>query len=214
MGRPPMDKVAHGERRAEIIRTARVLFASRGYAAVSLGQIADGVGVTKSALYNHFPSKEALYTAVLCDLMDQIAAAIHRSLVEPGLTFKAVLRINLQGALLHPPATADLDERMHDVHEYLSPAQQAEVQEAHNRYMAALIALMERGIAQGFLRPEIPPRIHVHTLERLVAGFRGRNRQSLGLEANEALVDLVLSLFTEGAAVRNPTRESETDEPG
>lgn len=202
MGRPPTDEVAHGERRLEIIRTALDLFSRRGYAAVSLGQIAEGVGVTKSALYNHFASKEALYAAVLSNLMLLIADRIHGSLAQP-IEFRSILRINLRSALLNSPASADMDEWMRDVREHLSPEQQAEVQAAYEHYTSALVALMQRGIDQGFLRSDLPPRTLAHTLERLVNGFQGRNRQSVGLEANEALVDLVLSLFVQGATSRS-----------
>ncbi|WP_232531934.1 TetR/AcrR family transcriptional regulator [Microbacterium halophytorum] len=51
-------------RRRRIIEDATCLFAREGYTDTSLRDIAAQVGVSKSALYHHFPSKEALLLAV------------------------------------------------------------------------------------------------------------------------------------------------------
>jgi AcrR family transcriptional regulator len=52
-------------RRAAIVADAMTLFAREGYGDTSLQDIASRVGVSKSALYHHFPSKDALLLAVL-----------------------------------------------------------------------------------------------------------------------------------------------------
>jgi AcrR family transcriptional regulator len=52
-------------------------FVRRGYAAANLKQIADQVGMSKGALYAHFPSKEAL-AAALTAPFDQAWRAILR----------------------------------------------------------------------------------------------------------------------------------------
>ncbi len=53
------------ERKATILAVAKVLFADKGYHGVSVDEIADRLGVSPAILYRHFPSKEALYAAVL-----------------------------------------------------------------------------------------------------------------------------------------------------
>src|SRR3712207_8422209 len=78
LGRPPIDEVASGERREQILHAADDLFGRRGYAAVSVGDVAAAVGVTKAAIYHHFPSKADLYAAVLCRVLGMIAAAIRQ----------------------------------------------------------------------------------------------------------------------------------------
>ncbi|MBW1687578.1 MAG: TetR/AcrR family transcriptional regulator, partial [Deltaproteobacteria bacterium] len=55
-----------GERTAErILDAAEALFAERGYAGTALRDVATEVGLRTPSLYNHFPSKESLYEAVL-----------------------------------------------------------------------------------------------------------------------------------------------------
>ena len=54
-----------GEPRERVFNAARELFLRHGYAAVSMQQIADAVGIKKASLYYHFSGKEALFTAVI-----------------------------------------------------------------------------------------------------------------------------------------------------
>jgi AcrR family transcriptional regulator len=50
---------------AAILASARTLFGRRGFDATSIDDIAEGAGVAKGAVYHHFESKEAVFTAVL-----------------------------------------------------------------------------------------------------------------------------------------------------
>jgi AcrR family transcriptional regulator len=52
-------------RRTQIVADAMELFASEGYGDTSLRDIAERVGVSKSTLLHHYPSKEQLLSAVL-----------------------------------------------------------------------------------------------------------------------------------------------------
>lgn len=77
----PRGGTAHSRRDA-IVAQARDLFLDRGYAAVSMQQIADAVGVNKATLYHHFRDKDDLFLAVIDREMtwaaEQIAAAVAR----------------------------------------------------------------------------------------------------------------------------------------
>ncbi len=60
------------ETKAAILSTALPLIAQYGYAAVSMRQIAEAVGVNVSALYNHFPNKQQILLRLLMDHMDSL----------------------------------------------------------------------------------------------------------------------------------------------
>jgi AcrR family transcriptional regulator len=62
------------ERRALIVAAAGRLFGERGYDRARLDQIAAAAGVTKPILYRHFPSKRALYLALLERHRDDLAS--------------------------------------------------------------------------------------------------------------------------------------------
>lgn len=69
MARTPRQPFPRPSRRAELPahvgRVARQLFASEGYAAVTMERIAACAGVSKRTLYKYFPVKEALLAHVL-----------------------------------------------------------------------------------------------------------------------------------------------------
>ena len=49
----------------KILDEALRLFSERGYDAVSVGEIAQAVGVKAPSLYNHFPGKQAIFEAIV-----------------------------------------------------------------------------------------------------------------------------------------------------
>ncbi len=51
--------------RERIASAARVLFAEQGYEAVSTEAVRHVCGISRGALFHHFPTKEAVFTAVL-----------------------------------------------------------------------------------------------------------------------------------------------------
>ncbi len=54
-----------GDTKERILLTSLQLFAQRGYAAVSVSDIAGALGITKGALYRHYESKQAIFDAIL-----------------------------------------------------------------------------------------------------------------------------------------------------
>jgi AcrR family transcriptional regulator len=53
------------QRRQQLIDVAREVFAEKGFHATSMDEVASNAGVTKPVLYQHFPSKRALYLELL-----------------------------------------------------------------------------------------------------------------------------------------------------
>ena len=62
------------ERRAKILAAAISAFAREGYEKTTMDQIAAGANITKPVLYDHFPSKQALFQAVLETIRDGLIA--------------------------------------------------------------------------------------------------------------------------------------------
>ena len=52
-------------RRADILATAARVFSTHGFVGATTRDIAREIGITEAALYRYFPSKEAIYTAIL-----------------------------------------------------------------------------------------------------------------------------------------------------
>lgn len=62
--------------RSELMRTARELFAERGYAGVGTEEIVARAGVTRGALYHHFEDKKDLFRAVHEELERDLVGSI------------------------------------------------------------------------------------------------------------------------------------------
>ena len=57
-----------------ILDKALELFAARGYDAVSVGEIADAVGIREPSLYHHYPGKQAIFNAIVESVTGQYEA--------------------------------------------------------------------------------------------------------------------------------------------
>jgi len=141
-------------RRAEILQAALQAFRERGYHATTLDDIANHLGLRKTALYHYFPDKEAiLYACHLESLgeLDRIMATARAQVAGPAERLGYVIREHvrvmtdtLQGSPLAFEVTA------------LSPSHQTEIIRGRDAYEGALRALIEQGMRAGELRPVNP----------------------------------------------------------
>lgn len=70
-GRPPGS--TGDATRANILRSARICFASKGFGVATNGDIAARAGVTSAAIYQYFDSKLALYVTTAREAMVEVA---------------------------------------------------------------------------------------------------------------------------------------------
>lgn len=80
MTRPPA-----GETRARIQAAAVDLFMARGVDKTSLREIADRLGITKAALYYHFPSKESLVRSLVDPFLADVEALLAEAEAGPAM---------------------------------------------------------------------------------------------------------------------------------
>jgi AcrR family transcriptional regulator len=79
----PLDNA--GEPQQRLIDAAFKLFSEpKGYASVTVSEIAAAAGVAKGTVYRHFPSKEALFTAVVENLCQDTAERFAHAVAELG----------------------------------------------------------------------------------------------------------------------------------
>ena len=78
--RPRGARMPRRERRVQLLESALEVFVAQGYHAAAMDDIAERAGVSKPVLYQHFPGKLDLYTALLdasCDaIIDNCRAAL------------------------------------------------------------------------------------------------------------------------------------------
>lgn len=64
---PNGNRASARERQASIILTAASLFAAKGFSGTTTKDIAKTAGVSEALLFKHFPTKRALYAAILAE---------------------------------------------------------------------------------------------------------------------------------------------------
>lgn len=149
----PHVRAKRQRRRTEILHAALRAFRERGYHATTLEDIAEQLGIRKTALYHYFPDKEAILHAChresLAELSRILAGA--RGLDSPQERLAYVIREHvrvmtdtLEGSPLAFEVTA------------LSADRQREVIAARDKYERALRRMIQDGVAAGEFRPTNP----------------------------------------------------------
>ena len=144
--------------REKILDVAEARFAQRGYAGVGLREVAEAAGLGKSSLFHHFPSKAALYGAVLDRVLERIELRMNRALSATGDVRARISDavVGLIDTLAEDPPAARLLLRTVFEDDDVSPTEAPELAAADRR-LEALIARVARvitdGIAAGAIRP-------------------------------------------------------------
>ncbi|HEX5383382.1 MAG TPA: TetR/AcrR family transcriptional regulator [Propionibacteriaceae bacterium] len=73
-------RMPRDQRRIQLLDAASEVFASKGYHAAAMDDIADAAGVSKPVLYQHFPSKLDLYLALLDQSCERLAEVVEEAL--------------------------------------------------------------------------------------------------------------------------------------
>ena len=71
------------QRREQLIEVGRALFASKGFEAVSVEEIAAHAKVSKSIVYEHFGGKEGLYAVIVDREMRALTSVLTAALDDP-----------------------------------------------------------------------------------------------------------------------------------
>ncbi|MEE8572684.1 MAG: TetR/AcrR family transcriptional regulator [Gemmatimonadota bacterium] len=136
-------------RRQEILHAALRAFKERGYHATTLDDIAERIGVRKTALYHYFPDKEAILyechreSLTELDRLMKEARELDTASEQLAHVIREHVRVmtdTLEGSPLAFEVTA------------FSPERQKEMIAARDRYEHELRRIIDRGIEEGEFR--------------------------------------------------------------
>lgn len=180
----------------KILDKALELFSAQDYDSVSVGQIAKAVGIKAPSLYNHFPSKQAIFDAIVASTAAQYEADTDQ------------INIHVQNAAQDIPAfteiTADaLFEKVRQIFEY----------SLHDNTISRFRRMMT---LEQFRSPELAALYSRRYVERVLAYHAGIFRALIAAgeitaEDPNALAMLYVSpvLTLIGICDRQPERENE-----
>ncbi len=100
-------RLSRDHRRQQILEHALPLFARHGFAGTTTRRIADAAGVSEALLFKHFPTKSAIYAAILADICTA-DPGLERLRAEPPST--QTLALIVRGMAHYFLATADGSE--------------------------------------------------------------------------------------------------------
>jgi len=140
------------ETRARILDAAVKRFAIAGYNAASVDDICAAAGVSKGAFYHHFPTKQAVFLALLegwLAMIDMGMEAAHKGTVPETLSHMTNLL---------PTVFASAENRLPMFLEFWLQASRDEtvwqaVIAPYHHYQEYFAKLVEDGIAEGTLKP-------------------------------------------------------------
>ncbi len=138
-----------------IRREAAALFRVKGFNGTSMAQLAAEVGVTKSSLYHHFPSKQALLSEIIELTVNRVTPLVRR-IAESDLPITD--RLSRAVALHTEEAIRDQDAVACFIEEgrYLSPEFMAVHVANRDRYQAIFRRMLEEGIESGDFADQDP----------------------------------------------------------
>ena len=188
-GRPGHDQAA-------VLRAAIDLFNRKGYDATGIGDVADELGVTKSAVYHHVASKDALLAEALDEALVELEATVAAATAAGGSAYdrlRDVVRRSVEVLVDHQPAVTLL-LRVHGN----SPTELAAL-ERRRRIDAALAALVRAAADEGAVRVDIDPEVVSRLLFGMVNSLVEWYRPDGPVHATD-LADAVAVLAFQGLA--------------
>lgn len=158
-------------RRQAILEAATQLFAERGFAGVSIQEIADSASTHKTTVLYHFGTKEALYATVLDEALNRIADMM-QDFLAGGFDADhlrervAYLLDQIHAYFADQPAHAHLLER--ELLEVQAPNDH--LSHFVERIYLPAVAGLERAVAAGLIRP-VDPALFIHDMHIMLVGY-------------------------------------------
>jgi AcrR family transcriptional regulator len=205
----------HGDLKNALIEAALEMVETEGYESISIRDITERVGTSRSAIYRHFPSKDALMRAVVMAGFEKLDAYLRPVLSQTELSlierFRTMAKLYMDFARNYPALyrmlfgdrAKDAREDIHDIND-----------ETQATGFHALKSLVEQAQREGIMKKEDPMIIssviwammhgqailfidgHLHMKENHKAVFEMAFETLLeGLSSTSAKVQKVLGLL-------------------
>ena len=167
----PADRFPANSRKQQIVETVLELVAAHGTEAVSVQLVADAIGVTQPAVFRHFPTKEAMWLAVM-DWLEQRLVAIYSAADDSGEASLVVLsRMFLEHTKLieRYPALAKLVFSDHLRLQY--PSLQTRFGKIHKAYAARLASVIHRAKSDRAVGDAVAAKVAAAMFLSLIQGL-------------------------------------------
>jgi AcrR family transcriptional regulator len=143
------------QRRADVLAAAADLFASRGYAATTVREVAEAAGILGGSLYYHFDSKESMVDEILSGFLTQMWADYDRVTgagLRPAQTFRELITSSFRtidqhrsAVMIYQKETAHLAEN----------PRFAYLLESRRKFREMWLMVLDKGVMEGVFRADL-----------------------------------------------------------
>lgn len=147
------------QRRADVLAAAADLFASRGYAATTVREVAEAAGILGGSLYYHFDSKESMADEILSGFLAEMWADYDRVTATglgPAETFRELIVSSFRCIDRHGPAVMIYQKET--VHLAGSP-RFAYLLESRRKFREMWLTVLDTGVKAGVFRGDLDTRL-------------------------------------------------------
>lgn len=107
---PP--RLSRDSRRQQIVDCALPLFAQNGFAGTTTKRIADAAGISEALLFKHFPSKSAVYSAILTDVCEADPGLMRLRALAPSTRTLVIFMRGMINWFFGTPGPAERNEKL------------------------------------------------------------------------------------------------------
>lgn len=168
----PVPRMSSDERQKLIITRVRELFAHKGIEGATTRELAKAAGVSEGLLFKHFPSKQALYQAMLDSIEKDLPGDVHKIMDLPPGTATLVAIVRALASLFLSPHPDELDDvsRMY-LRSLASDGDFARIllRKPYEHLIPKLEECIRAAIASGdIIDSPVPPRVRAWFTDRMV----------------------------------------------
>lgn len=156
-------------RQTEILDAARDVFVRYGFKKTSMDDLARAAGLSRQGLYLHFPSKEALFAAMVAHAMDGLRIAAREALERDHVDIEERLLGTFEAMHGGAVGSEALSELIATTAKLVGPAAR-ELEESFVSNVAR--ALGEAGVAERWSQEEFTARSLAEHLSEASAGIK------------------------------------------
>lgn len=142
-------------RKEEIIRLASQLIKEKGYSAVSMRDIAQGIGMKAASLYNHIEGKQEILSVLVLELAHKFTSGMEEVLetqLSPLQKIEKIIQLHIDITVNNSEALAALNnDWMH-----LEGDELEQFVQMREDYEENFRSIIKNGIELGQLRPHHP----------------------------------------------------------
>lgn len=158
------EAIANLSRKEQVIRKAAELFKDKGYAAASMRDLAQLLGIEAASLYSHIKSKEEILRSLCFDMAAEFRKSLEDVEKEAGLTASEKLRKGIIGHIQVMAKDLTASAVFMNEHRHLSQPYLRDFLLLRINYINRFKSIIEEGMRTSEFKDSIDKKLAVMTL--------------------------------------------------